>query len=181
MDLEHQRSGGWEPHSDQGHLACAPQAKGRLGPRNPGCIRYSVPGAAHRIYLPPRASRRPGSPTPSHTSLTHGNSGLGHATLTKATPTPCPQVTSLTQVHTSSVTRPSLAPPSNPHTRRGGGRDVKKEGQKPSFLRAFLPGLLNQSSNLNESSDPEQGCKGRWAVQRKNEGIQEGPGFPGGR
>lgn len=136
--MERQRSGGREPHSDRGHLACAPPPGRRF--RGTSWTQKSrvhtvlcVPGAAHGTYLPPRASRWPGSPTPLHTSLTHGNSGPGHATLTKATPTPCPQVTSLTQVHMSSVTRPSLAPPSNPHTHSGGGRDVKKEGQKPSL------------------------------------------------
>lgn len=159
MDLEHQRSVGAGSHTVTRVTWCVPpppQAadfEGRLGPRNPGCIRHSV-GCAWCAYLPPRVSRWPGSPTPLHTSLTHGNCGLGHATLTKATPTPCPQVTSLTQVLKSSVTRPSLAPPSNPHTLRGGGRDVKKEEQKPSpfltapFRSAFLPELLNQSSNL---------------------------------
>lgn len=58
--------------------------------------------------LPPRVSGLPGRPC-RHTSVlsfTHANR-QGHTTLTNATPTPCTQITSLTQVHKSSVPRPS--------------------------------------------------------------------------
>lgn len=200
--MEHQRSVGAGSHTVTRVTWCAPPpsplpprlkiSSGVLDPEIEGAegAVMDVPGA--HTYLPPRVPRWPGSPSPARTSLTHGNCGLGHAALTKATPTPCPQVTSLTPVPKSSVTRPSRAPPSNPHTLRGGGRDVKKEGQKPchfltggslcAVLSSYLGCLTNPATCMSPhtlSWGARRG--GPWRPPRKNEGIQEGPGFPGGR
>lgn len=118
--------------------------------------------------------------TPLSFHLATGSSRLGHATLTTATLTSCPQVTSLTRVHTSSVTRPSLAPPPNPHTLRvsrareevGEGKQRKTkatvflEGTCPS---AFLSGRPNPATLcLRPLSTGIQGGVGPWLGQRKN-------------
>lgn len=153
MDVErHRRSGGPKLHSNWDSWCVHPKPKISRDVLNPE-IRgakgtpLDVPNAAHRTYLFSMRVRIACTPR-MHTSLlsllTHRNSKQGHATLTKDTTSPCPQVTSLTQVQVSSVIRlPLISQPIHPNRWGKGFKEGRTkanpflEGASPQCIPAW--------------------------------------------
>lgn len=157
MDVESQRkNGGWELHSDRDTWCALPRWKISRDVLNP-----EIRGARSTLLGVPCAehcttSRRACTDSlyawHAHLSpFTHPREqqARAHYTYQRHTRTRSPCHPPL-----FGFTRPQLQDFPWLHTLGGGGRDAKKEGQRPSpFLGdssppRFLPGQLNQSCNL---------------------------------
>lgn len=196
-----EKCGGRQPHSDQGHLVCAsslpspPQAEDferRLGPRNRGCRRCSD-GCAWCTHIPPSTCAQVAwKPLPrAHLAHTRKLRAGARRTYQSHTHTMSPSHLpySGSQVFSYKTFPGPTFQPSHPK-RWGKGCEEGRTKAMPfldggslcAVLSSYLGCLTNPATCMSPhtlSWGARRG--GPWRPPRKNEGIQEGPGFPGGR